>query len=106
MNIFLQNLKEEMSYQDITQKELADRTGISINTIRGWFSKDLTPDVFTAAKLAKALNTTMEFLVTGTAAKNVVSTPLEIKLLELFRRIPDDPHRELVISLEEKLLVI
>ena len=65
MNIFLERLKDEISYQGLTQKELAERTEISVNTIRGWFSKDLVPDVFNAVKVAKALNTSVEYLVTG-----------------------------------------
>ena len=67
MNIFLEHLKEELLSQDLTQKELAEKTNISVNTIRGWFSKDLIPDVFTAVKIAKTLNTSVEFLVTGNA---------------------------------------
>ena len=65
MNIFLERLKDELCYQGLTQKELAEKTGISVNTIRGWFSKDLVPDVFNGVKIAKALNTTVEYLVTG-----------------------------------------
>ena len=67
MNIFVEHLKEELLSQDLTQKELAEKTNISVNTIRGWFSKDLIPDVFTAVKIAKTLNTSVEFLVTGNA---------------------------------------
>lgn len=65
MNIFLENLKNELTKNQITQKELAEKINISVNTVRGWFSKDLTPDVFTALKIAQALNTTVEYLVTG-----------------------------------------
>ena len=65
MNIFLENLKNELTKNQITQKELAEKINISVNTVRGWFSKDLTPDVYTALKIAKALNTTVEYLVTG-----------------------------------------
>lgn len=65
MNIFLERLKDELSYKGFTQKELAEKTGISVNTIRGWFSKDLVPDVFNAVKIAQALGTTVEYLVTG-----------------------------------------
>lgn len=65
MNVFLEHLKEELLFQGLTQKELAEKTNISVNTIRGWFSKDLIPDVFTAVKIAEALNTSVEFLVSG-----------------------------------------
>ena len=85
MNIFLERLKDELSYHGLTQKELAEKTGISVNTIRGWFSKDLVPDVFNAVKVAKALNTTVEYLVTGeninTAEKEL--TELKAKLADL-----------------------
>ena len=65
MNVFLERVKQLQASQNITQKELSDITGVSINTIRGWFSKDVIPDVFYAVKIAKALNTTVEYLVIG-----------------------------------------
>ena len=85
MNIFLERLKDEISYQGLTQKELAERTEISVNTIRGWFSKDLVPDVFNAVKVAKALNTTVEYLVTGENDNKAAQelTELKAKLADL-----------------------
>ena len=85
MNIFLERLKDELSYQCLTQKELAEKTEISVNTIRGWFSKDLVPDVFNAVKVAQALHTTVEYLVTGennNAAEKEL-TELKAKLADL-----------------------
>ena len=79
MNIFLERLKDELSYQGLTQKELAERTDISVNTIRGWFSKDLVPDVFNAVKVAKALKTTVEYLVTGENENKAEKELLELK---------------------------
>ena len=69
----------------IAQKELAERTEISVNTIRGWFSKDLVPDVFNAVKVAKALNTTVEYLVTGENNNKAAQelTELKAKLADL-----------------------
>lgn len=106
MSMFWDNVKERLEYLGMTQKELAAITGLNIGTIKNQIYKGVIPDTESAMKLAKALNTSIEFLLTGKDSKNIVLTPLETKLLELFRRIPDDPHRELVISLEEKLLVI
>lgn len=85
MNIFLERLKDELSYQGLTQKELSERTDISVNTIRGWFSKDLVPDVFNAVKVAKALNTTVEYLVTGEEENKAEKelTELKAKLADL-----------------------
>lgn len=84
MNIFLERLKDELSYQSLTQKELAEKTGISVNTIRDWFSKDLVPDVFNAVKVAQALNITVEYLVTG-----INENQAEKELTELKAKLAD-----------------
>ena len=89
MNIFLEHLKDELNYQDLTQKELAEKTGISVNTIRGWFSKDLVPDVFNAVKIAQALNLSVEYLVTGKyenkAAKELAELKAKLADLIMFK---------------------
>ena len=43
MNRFLENLKSELDYQGITQKELARLCDLSVNTIHSWFTKDIFP---------------------------------------------------------------
>ena len=65
MNNFLNRVRDELDYMGLSQKELAEKTGISVNTIRGWFSKNLTPDVVAAVKVAKVLNVSVEYLVSG-----------------------------------------
>ncbi len=66
-------------------------TNISVNTIRGWFSKDLTPDVFNAVKIAKALNVTVEYLVTGEQpiSADTELSELKRKVLQLSHSIAD-----------------
>lgn len=90
MNIFLERLKDELCYQGLTQKELAEKTGISVNTIRGWFSKDLVPDVFNAVKIAQALNVSVEYLATGIdnnqAAKELTELKAKLADLIMFKR--------------------
>ena len=79
MNQFLEGLKSELSQQHLTQKELSEMTGISINTIRGWFSKDLIPDTLIAVKVAKALNTSVEYLITGQVDSSAEKELKELK---------------------------
>ena len=62
---FLQNLRIELHFQNLTRKELSEKTKIPLSTINGWFAKNLTPDVISAYKIACALNTTVEYLLTG-----------------------------------------
>lgn len=62
---FWQKVKEELDYNLITQKELAEKIGISYNTLQSWITKDRLPDAEQALKIAKQLNTSIEYLVTG-----------------------------------------
>lgn len=62
---FWQNVKEELDYNLVTQKELASAIGISYNTLQSWITKDRLPDAEQALKIAKELKTSIEYLVTG-----------------------------------------
>lgn len=62
---FWQNVKEELDYNLITQKDLAEAIGISYNTLQSWITKDRLPDAEQALKIAKELKTNVEYLVTG-----------------------------------------
>ncbi len=63
---FKENLKELLEYQDMTMKELAYLTGISHRSIENYLnSRESIPPADYACKIAKALNTSVEYLVTG-----------------------------------------
>lgn len=63
---FRENLKDELKYQDIRVKELADKTGISKRAIDHYLAERHTePTAETAVKIAKELGVTVEYLVTG-----------------------------------------
>ena len=72
---FRENLKDELSYQDITVKELSQRTGISKHTIDHYLTKNGSqPQAELAVKIAQALNVSVESLVLGnepTASKTL-----------------------------------
>lgn len=62
---FWKNVKEELDYNLKTQKELASAIGVSYNTLQSWITKDRLPDAEQALRIAKQLNTSLEYLVTG-----------------------------------------
>lgn len=62
---FWRNVKDELEYNLITQKELASKLDISYNTLQSWITKDRLPDAEQAVKIAQTLNTSVEYLVTG-----------------------------------------
>ena len=65
ISFFWQNVKILLKNNNLTQKKLAEICNISFGTLQGWITKLIVPDVFSSVKIAKALNTTVEFLVTG-----------------------------------------
>ena len=69
--MFRDNLKDLIEYKGLVRKELAAQTGISKRTIDTYLdNRAVIPNAEVAVKLAKALGTTVEFLVTGEDALN------------------------------------
>ena len=65
-SIFKQMLRDEMDFQDIKVKELSLRTGISQRTLESYLgARSSIPPADVAVKIAKALNVSVEYLVTG-----------------------------------------
>lgn len=63
---FKENLKEEITYQGLLLKEVAAKAGLPPNTISNYLrSNSSIPSVDIAYKIAKALNVSVEYLVTG-----------------------------------------
>lgn len=83
--MFWDNVKELLDIKNLTQKELSALTGINLGTLKNQICRNVIPDAVEAVKIAQALNTTVEFLVTGIddnkAAKEL--TELKAKLADL-----------------------
>ena len=78
---FKDNLKDELSYQGILVKELSAKSGIAKRTIDNYLrSNESQPTAENAVKIAKALNVSVEYLVTGKNENLKQSDSLEIDL--------------------------
>lgn len=99
-DMFWDNVKTILSQNKILQKDFADKLGYNLSTLKNQMARNISPSVDDAVKIAQALNTTVEYLVTGTSSS---LTPSDIKQLDLYRKIPDD-LKDIVITLEEKLI--
>ena len=62
---FLQRVKFLIKENNTKQEWLAEKTGIKYQTLRSMISKNTFPKADDAVKIAKALNTTVEYLVNG-----------------------------------------
>lgn len=71
-SIFRETLRSELDFQDIKVKELAVRTGISQRTLEGYLgARGSIPPADVAVKIARVLNVSVEYLVTGEPEQNV-----------------------------------
>ena len=70
-SIFKKTLRYEMDFQDIKLKELSIKTGISARTLEGYLGNRASiPPADVAVKIAKALDVSVEYLVTGENEKD------------------------------------
>lgn len=66
MESFAERLKEEIEYQGVTRKELAYKADIKVRALDMYLGTQASmPPADVAVRLAKALNVTVEYLVTG-----------------------------------------
>lgn len=63
--MFWNNVKKILVEKNILQKDFADTLGINISTLKNQMTRNIIPDAESAVKIATALNTSVEFLVTG-----------------------------------------
>ena len=82
MILFWQNVRYELDYKGISQKDLAAAIDESYNTLRTWQKNDRLPDAAQAVKIAKVLQTTVEYLVTGTDVQLKNDNTKAISLME------------------------
>lgn len=83
---FKYNLKNELKYQDIQLKELSGRIGVPYGTILSYVNhQECIPNVYIGYKIAKELNVTLEYLVTGKPEYNYIRQylPLYKELISL-----------------------
>ncbi len=66
MNEFWERFEVQRKSLSLTRSEICARTGISVGTMNSWLSRGNTyPSVLEAAKIAKALDLSIEWLLTG-----------------------------------------
>lgn len=63
--MFWSNVRQLLSERKILQRDFAEQIGYNVSTLKNQMTRNISPDVDTAVKIAKALNTSVEFLVTG-----------------------------------------
>ena len=79
---FWLRVKDKLDFQDSTQRDLAQNINESYNTLQSWINRDRLPNAEQAVKIAEALNTSVEFLVTGKSNNRKNDHSKTVELLE------------------------
>lgn len=83
---FKENLHDELLYQNIIVKELANKCKISKHTIDNYLTgHNSIPKADIAVKIAQALNVSVEYLVTGQDSK-ITNSPKIRQLLNIISK--------------------
>ena len=62
---FWTTVKRMSKEKGLTQDVICQNCNIPISTFRHWIIRDVFPDAFQTYKIAKLLNTSVEYLLTG-----------------------------------------
>jgi len=71
-----------MNDLDWSQTRLALEAGVRETTVRSWFSRNTYPTVDNAHLIADALNTTVDYLVTGQDPERKFEDPLIAEMID------------------------
>ena len=91
METFAQRLREEIEYNGLLQKELADKAGIKKRALDMYLGAQASiPPADVAVRLAKVLGVTVEYLVTGEGREGSSQSRPFRRLEEDFSALPED----------------
>lgn len=92
---FRERLRDEMDYQGVSAKDLADFTGISKRTIDNYLKTNpQEPGVINAHKIAKALKVSVEYLITGQESNgSQIITSETKKMITIMNRFTDQEKK-------------
>ena len=93
---FWDNVAIELDYLGMTNKELAEKVGITASNIGKGQKQGSSPSADTAVKIASVLGVTVEYLVTGSNAPVNKNKDQESEQLRLYRK-----HSEIIKKCEQ-----
>ncbi len=103
---FKDRLREEISFSGLSYKELSAKSGVSKRTIISYVSEQsCMPSADAAVKLAKSLNTSVEYLINGEkdGLQNSKFNEDSRKLLHTFSRMPAS-QKKLLLSIADDIV--
>ena len=100
---FRERLREEISFSGMSNKEVAAAAGITLRSLVSYVSgQSCMPSADVAVRLAKVLNTSVEYLINGehSAPLNTAEKEDSRKLLHIYHSL-SDTQKKLLLAISE-----
>jgi len=89
-------LKKEIKAKNTTQEWIANKIGVPFGTFRKWMTRKTYPNIKEGVEIAKLLETSAEFLVTGTEPECL--NDIERKLLASYRKLGSGDQENVLLA--------
>jgi len=91
-------LKDEIKTQNTTQEWIAGKIGVPLSTFRKWMTRKTYPNLKQGAEIAKLLETSAEYLVTGTFQEGLSDE--EQRLVNAYRKLKREDRENIILAIE------
>jgi transcriptional regulator with XRE-family HTH domain len=95
---FWMRLKYGIKVQNTTQEWVAGKIGVPFSTFRKWLTRRTYPNVREGVEIAKLLETSVEYLVTGADAAGLSEN--ELRLINGFRKLNKNDQEKIILAVE------
>jgi len=89
-------LKSEIKAKNTTQEWIAGKIGVPFGTFRKWMTRKTYPNLKEGVEIAKLLETSAEYLVTGTEREGLSNT--ERNLVNAYRKLSSADQENVMLA--------
>ena len=89
-------LKGQIKAKNTTQEWIARKIGVPFGTFRKWMTRKTYPNVKEGQEIAKLLDTSVEYLLTGTEPEDLNDT--EWELIKIYRKLSSADKRNTFLA--------
>jgi transcriptional regulator with XRE-family HTH domain len=93
---FWMRLKKEIKAKNTTQEWIANKIGVPFGTFRKWMTRKTYPNIKEGVEIAKLLETSAEYLVTGVEHEGLNDT--ERKLVASYRKLGSGDKENVLLA--------
>ena len=93
---FWNRLKNEIKAKNTTQEWIAGKIGVPLSTFRKWMTRKTYPNIREGIEIAKLLETSAEYLVTGTEPEGLNNA--ERKLVHVYRKLSSADQKNVILA--------